>query len=250
MKPKVLICTPTSSYKDYCLDEWSKSIMSLTYDADLLILDNSIDQNHCKIFEHYNFGRPTIVIPVIKDKGESLYDLMCRCNNIARDYVLFNKYDYMLSIESDVLTPIPQAIERLLMHKKEAVGFDYFIFDKEQSKPVVSDMVGKSMIMEINVLKSTEKGILEHDSELIPVSNLGLGFVLVKSSVLRDVKFRIHNDQLLSQNKNKIAHADTSFWVDCRKIGIIPYCDTAYTCQHRNGNWDNVFSDYNLKEYL
>ena len=47
MTPKILLALPTSSHKDYCLNDFTKMLKSLTYpNLHIYIVDNSKDKNH------------------------------------------------------------------------------------------------------------------------------------------------------------------------------------------------------------
>lgn len=244
-RKRVLICTPTSAYKDYCLPQWAESIKNLTYDADLLIIDNSADKEHCKVFSKYDFGRKTFIasLPPSADDYDLRYT-MCRCNNYAMNYSIENGYDYMMSIESDVIAPIDNAIEILLSHKKAVCGFAYFIGFYHNSKPIIeSEFKIDSKHFVDYFSHDCYEQFFNFDGSLRKVPNLGLGFVLID---LRQVfskipKFRVSMDGFVLQKPSDKIHADTFFYVDLKSVGIDTYCDTRYICRHLNKKWKNIW---------
>lgn len=242
---KVLICTPTSAYKDYCLKEWSKSIKNLTYDADLLIIDNTADEKHCKTFANYDFGRKTFIAKLPPKKDDlDLRFTMCRCNNYAMNFAIENGYDYMMSIESDVIAPRTDAIEILLSHQKAVCGFAYFIGFAHQSKPIVESEFKLDSKHIVNYFPTDcYEQFFNFDGSLKRVPNLGLGFVLIdlRAVFSKIPKFRVSTDDFLMQRTSDKIHADTFFYVDLKNVGIDTYCDTRYICEHLNKKWKNVW---------
>lgn len=244
-QPKVLICTPTSAYKDYCLPEWSEAIKKLTYPADIIIVDNSKNKNHRLEFTKHDFGRKTWIVtaPPIKEDTDLRYT-MCRCNNFALNFAIENGYEYMMSIESDVFPPCDDAIETLLEHDKDVCGFAYFIGEYHRSIPIIqsrftfddgrcADYIGKD---------SFER-FFDFDGTLREVPNLGLGFVLInlKNVFSKIPNFRISEKEFYSQGNDSRIHADTFFYTDLARIGIKTWCDTRYICDHHNNNWFKIW---------
>ena len=95
--PKILIGFPTSSVKDYCLDDFVKQITNFTYPLyDIFVVDNSKDKSHVK--EFHKRGIKAISKPLDGDLREEL----AKHQNIIREYFLNGDYDYLMMIESDV----------------------------------------------------------------------------------------------------------------------------------------------------
>lgn len=250
---KVLIVTPTSAYKDYCVVDWAKAIGELTYPADVLIIDNTADDGeHCRYLGKLKFGKKNVAImhapPMNKEKD--LRFTMCRCNNLGLWYALENGYDYYMSIESDVFPPCNDAIERLISHQKEVVGFNYFINKWHFSTSVSGGRFKISNNMVIDYIpKTCLDAFFDCTGEVVPVTGLGLGFLLIDMKVFDKVPcFRVSENQFLTQKKDDMIHADTFFHTDLACVGITPYWDTRYTCEHRNQKWSDVWNMERLKK--
>lgn len=241
INPKILIVTPTAAHKDYCLEDWAKSINSLTYEnLDILILDNSENKEHVKELSKYKFRENTFIVHVEKtEKDIDIRYLMTRCNELSRRFAINKGYDYILSIESDVFAPCKNAVEILLSHRKDVVGFDYFIGQIHESMPVVSHRVSDTTYYTNDIQNDWLGGMLLHDGNLKEVVNLGLGFILISRAVFANIPFRTSDTDWHISNKNK-AHADTFFHIDLQQNGIPIYCDTSYICTHRNSRWSEV----------
>lgn len=249
---KVLIVTPTSAYKDYCLVDWAKSISNLTYPADLLLLDNTDDDGtHCKVLGKKKYGKRDVNImyvpPISKDKD--LRHTMCRCNNLGLDFALNNGYDYMMSIESDVFAPKNDAIERLVSHEKEVVGFNYFINKWHFSSSIIENRFLFDDGTAIDYIDNNPMdGFFQMDGTLKKVPNLGLGFVLIDMRVFDKIPcFRVGGVEFETQKEDDKIHADTFFYKDLAMNGIETWCDTFYTCDHRNLNWLEVWRNEEKK---
>jgi len=241
-KPKVLIVTPTADHKDYCLSDWADNICGLSYDnLDMLIIDNSKDKNHIDEFSKYKFRPKTFITHIERtEKHEDIRHLMKDCNNFGNAFAIKNGYDYVLSVESDVFPPCKNAVEILLSHKREVVGFDYFIGQYHNSMPVVFERLSNDFFFTNDVQSTAKSGLLNHDGKLKIVPNLGLGFLLISRSVFSEIPFRVDDSEWSLKDSKNFAHADTFFHVDLQKKGIPTWCDTSYICTHKNQSWIRI----------
>ena len=242
-KPKILIVTPTSSHKDYCLEEWSKSIRDLTYNnLDMLIIDNSDDKNHVDYIKTFKFRDKTAVVHLPKTKEhKDIRYIMKDCNNLGNYIATQNNYDYILSIESDVFAPCKNAVEILLSHNKEVVGFNYFISEYHKSVPVTFRLASETTTIINNVQSNWRSAFILHDGKLKKVPNLGLGFLLIKNTVFTQIPFRIDDNWII--DCENFAHADTFFHIDLQKKGIDIWCDTKHICEHKNKSWRKILNN-------
>jgi len=224
-QPKILIVTPTANHKDYCLKDWAKSINELTYDnMDMLIIDNSLDPNHVKEFDKYKFRKNTFITHIPRKETDiDLRHHMARCNEISRVFALKNGYDYIISIESDIFAPCKDAVEKLLAHNKEVVGFNYFVGQYHKSIPLVFQRVSNNTYFINDVKSSHMSGFFLHDGKLKEVPNLGLGFILIKRSVFQEFEFKIDDNEWHINDADK-SHYDTHFHYELQKRGIISWC--------------------------
>ncbi|MEK6834809.1 MAG: glycosyltransferase family A protein, partial [Nanoarchaeota archaeon] len=121
MNPRVLVGCPTSFHKEYALKQYSNSVKFLDYDNyDILLVDNSQDDTYLnKIKES---GLNAIKGPYF----ESAIQRIITSRNILKKYALDNNYDYLLSLEQDVI-PEKDILTRLVSHNKEIVSGVYFV---------------------------------------------------------------------------------------------------------------------------
>ena len=118
--PKVLVGCPTSNYKEYCLKEYAEAVKSLTYpNYNILLIDNSKDDIYLKKIN--GIGLPAKKGPWF----EGALKRIITSRNILREEILEKGYDYLLSLEQDVISP-KDIIERLLRHKKQVISAIYF----------------------------------------------------------------------------------------------------------------------------
>ena len=220
--PKILIGCPTSFHKEYSLEEYTKAIKQLTYpNFDILLVDNSKDNNYKKKIESYN-------IPVIKGPWfESARDRIVASRNILRQKALDEGYDYFFSLEQDVLPP-PDILENFLEHKKRIITAIYFntLTKGKETRflPLIWTKIDKDLRY---ILKPSE---LNKGLKQIAIS--GLGCILIHKTILSKVKFRYE--------PKESAFDDVYFSLDCKKNKFSFYVDTNIVCKHliKNRPWD------------
>ena len=119
--PRVLIGTPVYSGKYYITPAWVGSVKNISYpNFDIVVIDNSknrnksfmniFSKNKIKVLKSKNFENPIKTVTIARQK---LYD-----------YAVNGGYDYLLSIEQDILVP-KSIIKDLLFHKNLIVGATY-----------------------------------------------------------------------------------------------------------------------------
>lgn len=117
--------------------------------------------------------------------------------NLAREFALLNGYDYMFTMEDDVIVP-EDAIIRLLSWKKDIVCSAYKLKNSKYSPGLF-------------------KG-------LIKVNFVTFGCTLISRKVLEKVEFKVIN------KNGKIG--DMAFSEDARRAGFELYADTDLICPH------------------
>ncbi len=116
-EPKVLIGIPLSKFYDYCADELIASIKSFDYpNFEVLICDFSNDEEYHKKFLEQGFK----VVRNTEQHETKVKSIVSNRNKII-DFFLKNDYDYLFFLDSDVIIP-PDALSRLVNHKKECIG--------------------------------------------------------------------------------------------------------------------------------
>jgi len=223
MNHKILIGCPTSHHKEYCLKEYLEGVRNLTYkNFDLVLIDNSEDD------EYFNKLKK-LGVKTIKGKHfESAKDRVVYSRNILREYCLENGYDYLLSLEQDVIPP-KDAIERLLKHEKDIVGGLYYYFgdDKKTLLPMLWVHYKEEYAKRLNFNEVPE-------NELIEVITCGLGCVLIKKEALEKIEFR--------HVKGKDPWDDLWFCEDAREKGFKVHVDTSIKCKHyvKGMDWSKI----------
>ena len=231
---KILLGCPTSEHKAYCLEPYIKAIKSLTYpNYDILLIDNSQTKDYYKKIRSYN-------IPVIKDKyQEYARDRIIHSRNILRKHVLDNKYDYLFSLEQDVIPP-KDILERLLSHKKQIISGVYYkkvyitLNNQEITKitPLLWKITQEDKKHNLMTYLTDEE--LEQ-SNLLKVDVCGLGCLLIHKDVLQKIKFRYE--------KQEKAFDDVWFCKDVSKQDFQIFADPTLKCKHLTEGMD-----WNIKQ--
>jgi GT2 family glycosyltransferase len=229
MKPKVLVGCPTSYYKEYCFDEYLDAVKNLSYDNyDILLVDNSENNDY--------FDKIKKKLPVIKGPyDESARERIVLSRNILKDKAI-EKYDYLLSLEQDVIPP-KNIIELFLEHNKKVVSGIYFNRDLKTRELIP--------LAYIELPEKSPEGLPSmrtlNDSEmlsnnLIKIVSCGTGCVLIHKDILKKISFRYE--------KNKDAFDDRFFGIDLFRLKEPMYCDTRVKCKHLILNrpflWRNI----------
>ncbi len=216
---KILLGCPTSEHKSYCLDKYVEVIKRLN--CDILLVDNSESE------EYFNKIK-SLGINIIKDKYyEKARERIINSRNLLKKYCLEKGYDYLFSLEQDVIPPI-DIIERLLKHNKKIVGAVYYKLEDENTLSPVAWIHHKgTLARRLNYSETIEP-------KLIEVITCGLGCILIHKDVLEKINFRY--------DTNKKSFDDVWFGVDARENGFKVYLDTSIKCKHliKEMNWDNL----------
>ena len=222
--PKILVGCPTADHYRYCTDNWINAVKSLSYkDFDILLVDNSATIDY--------FNEFSKKVPMLKtSRIENLKELIARDRNLLREKVLNENYDYLLSLEIDVIPPA-DLIERLLSHKKEIISGVYYkpynLTVKQYGKLVKSTKTILPLLWR-SVDKETVRQLTSsevEDPKLIEVAISGLGCLLIHRSALEKIKFRVNL-------KESPACDDVWFCHDVKKLGYKIYADTSIKCKH------------------
>ncbi len=224
MDKKVLIGCPTCLKYEYCIDAYLKAINALEYkDFDILLVDNSKDDTYMNLLREKG-------INVIKGpRLEDVRDRIVASRNILREKFLEGKYEYLFSLEQDVI-PKPDALSRLIAHNKEIVsayyGSDVILELKDNQTgalkkvkinvPIAYLQDGNG-IKRANAHEILKKGLLQ-------IGAVGLGCLLLKREVVEKIPFR--------HEAEKVAYDDMFFSVDAKKAGFKLHIDGDVVMQH------------------
>ena len=238
MKPKILVGCPTYELFEYCLDKYSKAINSLTYsNYDILLVDNSKEDNYLKKIKSLN-------LTVKKCPYSNLARARIVASmNILRDYVLKNNYDYLLSLEQDIIPP-KDVIQQLLKHNKKIISGVYFVYQNQYSTEQQKYLIPVAWVTDEEFSIGNLDGVsvrLMHPKEteenkVIKVVSCGTGCLLIHRDILEKIKFRY--DEFFPY------FHDNWFCRDAFYQGFDVWMDTSIKCKHLINNkpfsWANI----------
>jgi hypothetical protein len=233
-RPKVLLACPTSATKYYCFLDWYLNIKRFTYpDLDILIVDNSVGMDNVEYLEKFN-----VRVLHVNQRDKTTQEFICDSQNLIRDVVLDDGYDYLFSLESDVFPQQKDVIERLMVHNLPIVSAPYFIGMGKESLlligVLVKSFVSKNAAFGINL--PLRYGFFMVDGNLKQVNQCGIGCSLIKREIIESTPFRIEKGQL--------PHSDSFFYTDLFYQGIPAYLDTKVNLRHDNQDWGLVHNTW------
>ena len=224
----ILIGITLHDSKSYIIKDFLKNLKDLvealeaSYEVGVLMIDNSDDctfANWVSTTTPYEIVRNHWTLPTSQKR-------QCACLNEIRDCVLENKFDYLLSLECDLLPNRDvgyHMLERLEDNKVDACAVPYLINKKRgicciTKKIVIANNKTFPAVMQL-------PGYI--DGEIKEIENgAGIGCVMIKRKVLEKIKFRSGRD-----------HADTYFWHDFHQEKFKGIIDTSQFVIHRNEEW-------------
>jgi hypothetical protein len=195
--------------------EYMNEVYRTKYNSDKFIAVNSLKLNESKV--------------------ENIIEKMCISHNDCRKYAIYNNYDYLLHLESDIF-PEKDVIQNLIFHKKSVVGAIYYRDEGMFRKPMLQ-MSFEMMNGHVKALNFDSKDDITFiNGSLKKIAHIGLGCILIKRKVLEKIPFRFENGVPM--------HPDSFFAEDCFKNGISIYADTSIICRHENQAWGIYGIDY------
>ncbi len=232
--PKILVGCPISDYHEYCTEEYLNAVKNLTYsNYDILLVDNSKDDRF--------FNSIKDKVPVIRGKYlENPFERLVYNRNLLRQEALDKQYDYLFSLEQDIIPP-NEIIERLLRYDKDIITGIYF-------KPWTrgKEKIMLAMIWAFHPTDPTKKLNIREDivmgNHLLKIGYCGLGCVLIRRHILEKIKFRYEPSE-------GEAFDDMFFCKDAKEHGFEIYADTAVKCRHlianKPWNWQELTKNFN-----
>lgn len=120
--PKILVFSPTYEGKDYIFKRFYERISSLDYpNYDFMIIDNTEDDAYFNGLVEQGYKNIYRV-----SRGGNSRQALCNAQNLARKRAIAEGYDYLLSVESDLIPP-KDVINKLLKHFVPVVGVVYLL---------------------------------------------------------------------------------------------------------------------------
>ena len=216
--PRVLVGCPTSSHKEYALKQYAEAVKNLDYkNYDILLVDNSQNDNYFNKIKNHGLN-------VIKGEYyEGALKRIVNSRNLLRKYVLDNNYDYLFSLEQDVI-PDKNALSKLISHDKKVVSGIYFVHNIINNQRILIPQAFIGLENKTNNLPDmrwlTKQEVFSN--KLIKIVSCGLGCVLIHKNILEQIEFRTENN----------VFDDRFFSLDLYKKNIPMYCDTSVKCKH------------------
>lgn len=227
---KVLVGCPTSFHKEYCLEQYANAVKNLTYkNYDVLLIDNSPDDIYLNKIR--NYGINALKGPY----HEGARDRIVASRNLLRKYAIDNNYDFLLSLEQDVIPPL-DIIECLLSHNKKAISGIYFARNIVNNNVELIPLAYKEVPTKEDLpsMRPLNEQELLHGPKLIKIISCGLGCVLIHRDVLKEISFRYELNTF----------DDRWFCIDLFNKKIELYCDVSVKCKHmiinRPYQWQNI----------
>ena len=236
---KVLVVTPTYEGKHYIFDKFYKRLRELTYpNYDFIIIDNSTGSNYVTKLRRMGVRNVHHC-----NRGRNSRDTLAISQNYAREYFLKGNYDYVFSLESDVIPPV-DIIQRLMRHQKMLVGAVYligtgttklpclFVTDKMESGENGTRLIGtkrlggKLVSVKGEVEKYLNKGLLRFHG-------MGLGCTLIRRDLLSSFGF-------WTDERYDDKHSDVYFYLALHNKGYDVWADTDLMVDHWPSKWDEV----------
>jgi hypothetical protein len=224
---RILIGCPTWNGKKYCLPEYAAAIKALVQHApaDILIIDNSLG-------DAYLAELRAVGLPAEKGPWQpGARDRIVASRNILRQRVLDGGYDWLFSLEQDVM-PAPDTLQRLLSH-----GRDIVTGVVRTPLPWNGNETDVRMLPMAYVPHPRDPAGLAYAPEaelarpqLLRIAAAGLGCALISRRALERIRFRWEGS----------AFDDMAFFNDARNAGFKSWCDTSVQPTHLHGSWEGI----------
>lgn len=241
--PKVLVVAPTSVQKKYCFEAWLKAALSLHYpNYSIRVFDNTPNN---RLYTDYmnkvfttNYGEKNAKFGAyyVKSGHKNVNARIADSSNAMLQYAITKGFDYIFSLETDVICP-PNAIEELMYHEKNVIGALYDRDEGRYRKLTIQKniKVAPRFIRSMNLTdlgENKDEEITFVDGEVKKVSSVGLGCVLIKiKPVFVDKKINFRFDYSRSNFS-----PDSLFSEDCFRNNISIFAHTGVICQHFNNS--------------
>lgn len=227
--PKVLVFTTTYEGKDYVFEEFLKCVQSINYpNFKHIWLDNSVGD------DYYNKLKSRGLEVYKIKRGGSSREAITRGQIFARNMAIEGGYDFLMSIESDLLVN-PTVIQNLMRHWQPVVTVLYHIgpIDKGIRIPCISlpeysqehHGWGSRLLKPEEFMDYYRKGLKQ-------VHTGGMGVCLIQKHVFENIPFYF--------DVRFAGHSDIYFFSKCFEARIPVFVDTDIVIEHKNSNWLDV----------
>lgn len=224
--PKVLIFTATYKDKDYCLKRFLDNVSHINYpNFRHIFIDNSKGLNYVNKLRRKGLNAYHV------ERGNNSREAIARSQNYARRVMLRDGYDYILSLESDIMCP-PNIIQDLLKRGKDVISGLYLIGD-DIKVPCITLAKWNSELGAFGTRLLLPEEFKEyHNQGVKRVQAAGMGCCLINKRILQDTAF--------TYDTRLKGHSDIFFFNSMFKKKEPVYIDTNIYCEHENSKWENV----------
>ncbi|MFC1753527.1 glycosyltransferase family 2 protein [Thermoproteota archaeon] len=217
---KILIGIPTYWKEEHCLKEFIEGLGKLTYEADILIVDNTDNDFYFDKLKTLKMKDRKLTI--LKDQySDTRISRIISSRNMIRDHFLKSKYDYLFSLDSDILPP-PDAIQKLIRADSDIASGVYLcrqvIEGQHHIQPVIYRPNDDGSVITVTKDEVTP-------NKLMAIAVCGMGCCLIKKEVMEKIEFRPFS-------QSKTGGEDVAFCTDARKNGFKIVANTEVKCDH------------------
>lgn len=231
--PKILIFTSIYDAKDYCLDEFVNKALKITYpNKHHIFIDNSANKDYFLKLKRKLQPLGFSVYHI--ERGSNSREAIARTQMFARNKAITGNYDYLFSLESDIMVP-SNILEQLLKHGKDVITALYHIGDRKKGQRVPCITLpdyNKYLNAFGTRLLSPEEWSSYTRQGLKQVQAGGFGTCLIHKRIFR--RFPFFYDPRFQ------GHSDIYFFNTLFMSRIPVFVDTDIVCEHKNSNWDEV----------
>lgn len=218
---KILVACPTYDGQKYCAEQFLESIKSINHEV--VFFDNSEDNDYFEFLK--NKGCIVIRVDCGRKRGD---ERIAECMNFIRAYFLERNFDFLFSLETDVIAP-EKIIDALTSKNKDIIAGIYLTeynvthiknngtkYSEWEIHPVADVYSPKMNYLRPLPMEVAKKNLV------VRVASIGLGCTLIKKEVLEKTRFRYEKD---------FTH-DVLFCIDAQMQGFQVFADTSQKCIH------------------
>ncbi|RME31984.1 glycosyltransferase family 2 protein [Candidatus Woesearchaeota archaeon] len=215
----ILVASVTYDGEEYALDTMLDALKAQTHpDFDVLFVDNSASDWYQRRLEQALERRFPGRWTVLRARGEGRFGRILASRKAARDFVLENKYQSVLFVDSDVIIP-PETLTTFLQSGAELATGVYLNVFSQQGSPRIQPCI----FIDVNgkARRATLREVLEN--ECLSIGAAGLGCTFVARRIIEACPFRLNA---------RGAGEDILFYRDAVAQGAKPVALTSIRCLH------------------
>lgn len=225
--------TPIYNAKNYSLNEFIEHAKAMTYkNKDHIFIDNSETKDYSIALKRRLQPLGFKIYHI--ERGSNSREAIARTQMFARNKAITGNYDYLFSLESDIMVP-PDILEQLLKHGKDVITALYYIGDRSKGQRVPCITLpdyNKYLNAFGTRLLSPEEWNQYKNQGLKRVQAGGFGTCLIYKRIFH--KFNFYYDPRFQ------GHSDIYFFNELFMNRIPVFVDTDIICEHKNSNWEDV----------